>query len=482
MRWKPIRQATLRQRLLALVLPALALVLGLSLWATRVDALRAADAAFDRSLMGAIKGLDQGISTASGGLSVEQPWTLFEFFALSADGPVHYRVATDDGLVEIGAPDLPAPPRPLREGTPQFYDAVYFDQPVRVGALWRPLRPPVGQARGVVIQVAEATGSRQRFAATFVRQALVRDVLLLALLALLVAVAATLALRPVRALVQATRDRPPQALDPLPDDGLSADLQPLLAAINAQLARTAALLAQRRQFVDDASHQLRTPLTTLRAQLDYARRTADPAERRAALEALSGELAHASRATDQLLRLARADAAELQPEAFDLGDLAREVALALLPQARAAGIDFGVEAPDGPLPVHGDRLLWREALTNLAHNALVHGAGPVTIEAAVRPAGPAPAGVAEATAWARLSVIDAGPGLPEDLQARAGQRFAKGRGSRGAGLGLAMARAVAERHGGQLTLAAAAATAAPGLRVCLLWPLPDTPWTPTAAT
>ena len=87
-------------------------------------------------------------------------------------------------------------------------------------------------------------------------------------------------------------------------------------------------------------------------------------------------------------------------------------------------------------------MLLREALVNLAHNALVHGRGPVTIEAAALPSG----------GW-RLGVVDAGPGLPPALAGRAGERFAKGRGSRGAGLGLAMARAVAERHGGRLTLA-----------------------------
>ena len=78
MRWKP-RPTTLRARLLGLLLPVVAVVLAVSLWNTRADALRAADAAFDRSLLGAIKGLDQNVSTASGGLSVERPWRLVEF-------------------------------------------------------------------------------------------------------------------------------------------------------------------------------------------------------------------------------------------------------------------------------------------------------------------------------------------------------------------------------------------------------------------
>lgn len=459
MRWNPFPRATLRARLLGVLLPGALLVLAVGLFTTRSDAVRAANAAFDRSLLGAIKGLDQNVSTASGGLSVEQPYRLFEFFELTASGVVHYRVATDDGLVEIGSPDLPLPARPLVDGEPQFYDALYLDQAVRVGVLRRPLDPPVGGARRVLIQVAEPTQARERFARAFVRQALGRDAVLLGTLVVGVVWVSTWALRPVQRLARATARRPPQDLRPLPAQGLPQDLVPLVDTINAQLERTQALLEQRRRFLDDASHQLRTPLTTLRAQLDFARREADPARAQAAIAALSDELEHATRATNQLLALARTDSGVLHLEPVDLRELAREVALSLLPQARAAGIDFGVEIGDEPLRARGDRLQLREALSNLAHNALVHGAGPVTIEAAAQP-------------W-RLGVVDAGPGLADDVQGRAGERFAKGRGSRGSGLGLAMARAVAERHGGRLRLESG--PGGRGLRASIEWEGADEP-------
>ncbi|MEY2655374.1 MAG: hypothetical protein RLZZ524_2402 [Pseudomonadota bacterium] len=458
MRWNPLPHRTLRSRLLGLLLPGMALLLAASLWNTRHDAITAADAAFDRSLLGALKGLDLNVSTASGGLAVEQPYRLFEFFQLSSGGEVHFRVATDDGLVEIGSPDLPLPPPgdALRSGEPRFYDAVYFGEPVRVGALRRVLDPPVGDAREVLIQVAEGTASRERFAQTFVRQALWRDASMLGLMALAVAGVAGWALRPVQRLAALTRSRRADDLRALQTDGLPEDLQPLVDAINQQLARTQALVEQRRQFLDDASHQLRTPLTTLRAQLDYARRESDPARLHEALAALSTELDLASRSTQQLLQLARADAGALQRQTFDLGELAREVALQLLPQARALGVDFGVDlgvephvspvdGPDDPpvIEADGDRLLLREAWFNLAHNALEHGC--------------AAAGGQHVTLWAtrlgegwRLGVDDDGPGLAPELAGRIGERFAKGRGSRGAGLGLAMARSVIERHGGEL--------------------------------
>lgn len=455
---RPLRRASLRTRLLLMLLPALALLAGAGLWLTRADAVAASNAAYDRSLLGAIKALELNVSTASGGLAVELPYRLFEFFQLTASGSVHFRVATADGLVEIGSPDLPPPPAPLRAGEPQFYDASYFGEPLRLGALRRPLEPPLGESREIVIQVGESTVSRERFTSAFVRRALQRDLVLLALLVAAVVGVSTLVLRPLQRLAAETRARAADDLRPLPAAGLPGDVLPLVDAVNQQLARSEQLLDQRRRFVDDASHQLRTPLTTLRAQLDYALRESDAQRSRQALQALSAALDQAIRATNQLLVLARSDAAVARHDPFDLGELAREVALQLLPLARERGLDFGLDVPEAPLPVHGDRALLQEALANLAHNAIAHGrdGGTVTVQAAADGLG------------ASLAVIDDGPGLAPEISGQVGERFAKGRGSRGSGLGLAIAKTVVERHRGRLRLQAR--DDGPGLRASLWWP------------
>ena len=83
--------------MLLFMLPALLVVTGIELWMTRHDALESANAAYDRSLLGALKSIDANISTASGGLSVELPYSMFEFFELTASGQVFFRVATSDG-------------------------------------------------------------------------------------------------------------------------------------------------------------------------------------------------------------------------------------------------------------------------------------------------------------------------------------------------------------------------------------------------
>jgi len=166
-----LRRASLWQRLALLLFPALLVVTGLELWMTRHDALAAANAAYDRSLLGALKSIDANISTASGGLSVELPYTMFEFFELTASGQVFFRVTTSDGLVELGSADLPAPPDELAMGMPAFYDATYFGEAVRLAAYRRDLdRASAGSnGRSVLIQVGESTRSRQEFTARFVR-------------------------------------------------------------------------------------------------------------------------------------------------------------------------------------------------------------------------------------------------------------------------------------------------------------------------
>lgn len=460
MSWNRIRRASLKLRLLALLLPVMAVATATSLWFTRADAAAAANAAYDRSLLGAIKALDLNVSTPSGGLAVELPYRLFEFFQLTATGNVYFRVATADGLVELGNPDLPQPPRPLLAGQPQFYDAVYFGESVRVGAFMRALEQPVEGAASpqLVIQVAESTASRQQFTASFLRRTAVRDGVFLLAMGAMVLLGLWMALRPLTRLAAQTRERDADDVRPLQTSDLPSDLRPLVDAVNQQLARSERLMAQRRSFVDDASHQLRTPLSVLRAQLDYILREPDAGQRHAALQALSGALAQAIRGTNQLLTLAHTDTAGGDREPFDLGDLARGVALELLPLARERGTDLGLDTPDAPLPCEGRPQLLRQALLNLAHNAIAHGRarGVVTLSAQ-----------ADDTGW-RLLVDDDGNGLPPEVLTRLGERFAKGRDSQGSGLGMAIARSVIEGHGGRL--AVEPGPSGRGTRAILWWP------------
>lgn len=460
MSWSRLSRFSLRRKIAVLLLPVLAVVTGLELWMTRHDALGAANVAYDRSLYGALKSIDANISTASGGLSVELPYRMFEFFELTASGQVYFRVATSDRLVELGSADLPEPPRALALGVPQFYDAQYFGESVRVVAFLRELAQPLDQssATTLVIQVAESTQSREGFSRQFVERTAMRDAVVLLLTILSAGVVVTLALRPVSRLAEGIEKRAADDLTPLDADGLPSDIRPLVAAVNQHMARTRSLTLQQRHFVDDASHQLRTHLTTLQMQVDFALAEADPAQVRHATESLRDELIRARRSTHQLLTLARSDAVALRFEPCDLAALAREVAVEQLPRARRRDIDLGVNVA-GPAFCLADCGLLREALVNLAVNAIEY----------IPPGGEVTIGAAADASGCSLSVEDNGEGLTPHQRETLGARFVRGPGSTadGSGLGLAIARSIAERHGGQLRLEARDGG---GLRARLWWP------------
>lgn len=461
MPWRKLRRLGLRSSLALLLVPSILLVGAINLRLTGQDAVEAANSAYDRSLLGALKSIDANVSTASGGLSVELPYRLFEFFELTASGAVHFRVATADGLVELGSSDLPAPPEALKAGVPMFYDAEYFGEPVRLVAYRRKPDPPVAQssANDLMIQVAESTQSRQQFTDRFIRRAALRDAAVLAATLACVAIALAVALQPLATLAGQVRARKADDLTPLPAGNLPADVQPLVEAVNQQMERTQALVAQQRAFLDDASHQLRTHLTTLRLQVGYALREQDPQQIQAALEAVRTELQQASRSTHQLLTLARSDTAAVHLQELDLAQLARETVVDLLPRARLRQIDLGVHAA-GAVPALADAGLLREALLNLVANAIEYTqrGGAVTVSA-----------VADAAGWS-LNVEDNGPGLSEAERDALGHRFVRGPNAKrpGSGLGLAIARSIAQRHGGALRLHAA--EGAGGLHAILWWP------------
>lgn len=451
--------------MLLFMLPALLVVTGIELWMTRHDALESANAAYDRSLLGALKSIDANISTASGGLSVELPYSMFEFFELTASGQVFFRVATSDGLVELGSADLPEPPHQPAMGVPVFYDATYFNEAVRLVAYQRLLeRTPAGaNGRSVMIQVGESTRSRQEFTQRFVRSAAIRDIFVLALLMLGTGVVLHLALKPLARLAREVEARAPEDLTRIDETGLPAEVRPLVGAVNHHMTRTQDLVALQRQFLDDASHQLRTHLTTLQMQVDYAMREADPEKVHDTLEALGREIARATRSSQQLLALGRSDTVAVAATSFELEPLLREVAVELLPQARAKRIDLGIRTPAEGACATGDRALLREALTNLVANAIAYNDAPegtITVFAA-----------GDAAGWS-LNVEDNGPGLSDSERETLGQRFRRGKqaGKGGFGLGLAIVRSIAQRHAGELRLVVP--DAGRGLLAIIWWPRP----------
>jgi two-component system OmpR family sensor kinase len=216
------------------------------------------------------------------------------------------------------------------------------------------------------------------------------------------------------------------------------ELADLARTFNEMLDRLEEAFASQRAFISDAGHELRTPITIIRGHLDVM--GDDPEERRETLDLVADELDRMSRLVNDLLLLAKASRPDfLQPETVDLDDLTRE----LFAKASALAERDWRLANVGSGRIVADRQRLTQAVMNLSQNAVTHTRGGDAVEL----------GSELRDGRVRLWVKDTGPGVPEDEQARIFERFVRlERAGDGAGLGLAITRAVAEAHGGRVEL------------------------------
>jgi two-component system OmpR family sensor kinase len=229
------------------------------------------------------------------------------------------------------------------------------------------------------------------------------------------------------------------------------------AALNTLLGHVEHALDERhrseqqvRQFVADASHELRTPLATISGYAELSRRTAppDPEQLSHAMGKVEVEAARMSSLVEDLLLLARLDAG--RPLGRDDVDLTRLV-LESVDDARvtAPGHRWVLDLPQEPVVVPGDAQRLHQVVSNLLSNARRHTPSGTTVRVGVR---------VPDSGRAVVTVTDDGPGIPADLQHQVFDRFTRGdsartRESGGAGLGLSLARAIVEAHGGHIAVA-----------------------------
>lgn len=278
-------------------------------------------------------------------------------------------------------------------------------------------------------------------------QGLLAELLVVGPVALLVAsllgyALAKAALRPVEAMraeAAAISAADPGRRLPLPssDDEVSR----LGETLNDMLDRLEQALERERSFVADASHELRTPLALLKAELELAlRHPRSGAELEQALRSAAAETDRLTQLAEDLLVLARSDQGRLplRHEPVSARNILSNVAERFRGRARASGRPIDLDAPDG-LEVSGDATRLEQALGNLVENALRHGDGRVSLNAFERD------GTVE------LHVLDEGAGFSRAFLPHAFERFSRAdeaRSGGGVGLGLAIAKVIAESHGG----------------------------------
>ena len=259
------------------------------------------------------------------------------------------------------------------------------------------------------------------------------------------------ALQPVSRVTSTARRLSEETLDQrISLDGPPDELKELADTFDAMLARLDAAFDSQRRFVANASHELRTPLSVIRTEVDVT--LGDPGASTAELRTMGEVVREASiradRLVDALLVLARSDAQSrsglAQREAVDLATLVPAAVAAVAAEASARGLRVSTEVRTAP--VEGDPHLLERLVGNLVENAVRHNLDGGWVEVRT--------GLASG---AFLAVLNSGPAVPAGDVEELFQPFRRGgtarTGSRGAGLGLSIVRAVAAAHGGAVSAA-----------------------------
>jgi two-component system, OmpR family, sensor kinase len=330
-----------------------------------------------------------------------------------------------------------------RPGLPMINQTVlgYADLSLR-GQRWRAYGL---QTADGVIQIAQPTQVREALARAAAVRVVIPLILLLPIMIGAVAWIVSRGLLPLRFVTTEVQRRDVRSLAPLGTKNLPREIAPLVGELNRLLERLQRAFSAQRAFISDAAHELRSPLTALRLQLQLLDRAPDEAGQREARGRLGAAVERAIHLVEQLLALARSEPQETisDLQMVDLSAAAAEGIQDTHDLALSRNIDLGLDAMPN-LQIKGDREGLRTLVRNLVDNAVRY----------TPPGGTVQVRSHAAAQEALLEVTDNGPGIAAADRARVFDRFYRRAAAQesGTGLGLAIVKAIAERHAARVSL------------------------------
>jgi two-component system sensor histidine kinase TctE len=438
----------LQRKLLAWLLGPLLLLLVLDAVAAYWASQRFVNLAYDRALHEIAREIVLHVKPGPERPRLELSETAANILLMDAQDRLFFRVDGADGTMLGGDAQLPAPSsRPRANGEPRFYEDRLRGEPVRMISAQMPINE-TANAPVVHVQVAETLNKRSRLAWEMVANVVLPQLLLIVMATVVVWLGVSRGLEPLQRLRRAVSNRSHLDLSPIATHDVPGEVRPVVDEVNDLMARLGKTFDFQNRFVADAAHQLKTPVSGLKAQIELALRESDPERVRHSLAQLYISADRLSRLVRQLLSLARnepgaLDTVELQP--LDLNAFALETSMDWVPTAIKRNIDLGFEGLEQPLTIAADRDRLRELINNLIDNAIrySHEGGRVTVQAARTPDG-----------HCKLAISDDGPSIPVAERARIFERFHRLLGTQedGSGLGLAIVSEIATLHGARITL------------------------------
>lgn len=439
---------SLRSQLLAWVLIPLMGAIGVDAWLTYKSSAETAAVVQDRLLLGSARMIAEQISFEDGTFQHQIPPAALELFQSQQLDRIFYRVTTGSGQMLAGYTDLELPKPDFKPDVPYFFNASMRGDDVRIVAFFQPV---IGNpsALPVVVEVAQTMRGHRTLTQDLWLRAVEQQLLILVLASVFILYGLHRGLRPLIRLRDDVQARREGSVQRLQTKGIPSELTPLLEAFNDYIHRLEKYTAQRTIFIQNAAHQLRTPLAVLSTQISDAVRADTRDDADTSLQAARRTLQQTARTVNQFLTLSSAESYVARIELVSSSkvcDMVQRVLEEFAVQAHQKDIDLGFERRGAEVSVWSDLSALREMTTNLIDNAIRYtpNGGMVT------------ARVQSERGAITLSVEDNGPGVPVDSRSKIFERFYRvdTGNSQGSGLGLSIVKELAAQCGASVELGA----------------------------
>jgi len=436
---------SIRRRLLAwLVIPLLFMSVA-HLATSYLDNRKNSQQIFDKLLVTLAISISEHALSSGGDLLTDD---VLEMIRNTTNDNLYYKVIGPDAAFVSGYENIPSPPGGIDviKGNVQFYDTEYLGRPVRVIAM-STLVNNVDYEGWMTTFVAQTLRDREEYVHSFFLNDLYRVSIMIIIASLLLSVGVTLGLRPLKRVQDSVHNRNPQDLSPIETTRLPTELTGLVAELNSLLNRLGAHLSLTKRFVENAAHQLRTPVTSLLPQTELALRSAESEREYQAISKIKRSADNIARLTNQLLNLTYAESVALSEQAFPRIDLADIIAQTAA-NFRAQHPDIILHTQLQSAPINGAAMFIEEVLKNLLDNSLKYSSQKNS----------SPSIEIQLTSYQHnnqsvMTVSDNGPGIPAELRTKVTERFFRIESQQnGSGLGLAIVKEMVETHAGELTL------------------------------
>lgn len=407
---------------------------------TYVDTQKTSQLIFDKLMVTLALSISEHALASGGDILTDK---VLELIRITTNDNLYYKVIGPGGAFIMGFEDIPLPPGGINilESNLHFYDALYWGEDVRIIAVSSLVDNP-DFSGWMTTYVAQTLNDREEYVRSIMMNASLRVLIMILITSTLLSIGVVQGLRPLKKLAAAVNRRHTNNLDPIEHNDLPLEIQGVVAELNDLLQRLSLHTALTKRFVENAAHQLRTPVAALLPRSELALRHAESERERTAIGKIKQSAEQIARLTHQLLSLTHAETISINNSEFSCIDLAKvtEPRIKMFMEHNPL-ISLKTELKKAS--IHGIELFIGEVLDNLLDNAKKYGGDLQTITVRT--------GIEGKDSY--LEVIDQGPGIAITDREKVTERFFRLENKiKGTGLGLAIIKEIIEAHQGRLEI------------------------------